>query len=171
MDNDMAPARASSPETWHAVEQFLYRQAEILDDKRWDDWLPLFTDSGKYWMPAAADQESAEGFPSIFYEDQFLMDMRIRRICHPYAHSQMPTQRLSRVVSNIVIESEDEASGDIVVRSKFHCVEYRLNDQRYFAGKYCHHLKSTGDGYKIEMQRVDIVNVEGPFEYVIQAWL
>ena len=51
-----------APETQFAVEQFLYAQAEILDDARWDDWLPLFTEDGKYWMPAAADQQVAEVF-------------------------------------------------------------------------------------------------------------
>lgn len=160
-----------SPETQFAVEQFLYAQAEILDDARWDDWLPLFTEDGKYWMPAVAYQQAAEGQPNIFYEDRFLMDMRIRRVCHPYAHSQVPAQRLSRVVSNVVIESEDAASGDITVRSKFHCVEYRLDAQRYFAGTYRHHLKLTDDGYRIALQRVDIANVEGPFDYVLQTWI
>ena len=160
-----------SVETQLAVEKFLYRQAEIVDDQDWDNWLALFTEDGKYWMPAAADQEEAQGQPNIFYEDLFLMEMRIKRVTHPYAHSQAPTQRHSRVVSNVIIESEDAATGDIIVRSKFHAVEYRLDDQRFFGGKYRHHLTKTGDGYRIKLQRVDIANVEGPFEYVLQTWL
>jgi benzoate/toluate 1,2-dioxygenase beta subunit len=160
-----------TPEVQLTVEKFLYRQAEIVDDQQWDDWLALFTDDGKYWMPAAADQEEAEGQPNIFYEDLYLMEMRAKRVTHPYAHSQAPVQRLSRVVSNVIIESVDSASGDVVVRSKFHVVEYRLDVQRYFAGKYTHNLKKTDAGYKITLQRVDIANVEGPFDYVLQTWL
>jgi benzoate/toluate 1,2-dioxygenase beta subunit len=159
-----------SVETQRAVEQFLYHQAEIADDKRWDDWLALFTEDGKYWMPAQADQETAEGVPNIFYEDLYLMQMRIKRVCHPNAHSQAPTQRLSRVVSNVIIGKE-EANGDIVARSRFHLVEYRLETQRFFSGKYTHHLAKTPDGYKIKLQRVDIANVEGPFDYVLQTWI
>ena len=34
--------------TQHAVEQFLYRQADLLDSKRWEDWIGLFTDDGQY---------------------------------------------------------------------------------------------------------------------------
>lgn len=166
-DND----NGVTPEIRVAVEKFLYRQAEIVDDQEWDAWLALFTESGKYWMPAAADQETADGQPNIFYEDVFLMEMRVKRVTHPYAHSQAPVQRLSRVVSNVIIESADSDSGDVVVRSKFHVVEYRLDDQRYFAGKYRHHLKKTADGYRIELQRVDLANVEGPFDYVLQTWL
>lgn len=166
-DND----NGVTPEMQFAVEKFLYRQAEIVDDQEWDAWLALFTESGKYWMPAAADQETADGQPNIFYEDVFLMEMRVKRVTHPYAHSQAPVQRLSRVVSNVIIESVDSGSGDVVVRSKFHVVEYRLDDQRYFAGKYRHHLKNTAEGYRIELQRVDLANVEGPFDYVLQTWL
>ena len=167
VDNDTAVTLG----TQFAVEKFLYRQAEIIDNQQWDAWLALFTEDGKYWMPAAADQEIADGQPNIFYEDLFLMEMRVKRVTHPYAHSQSPVQRLSRVVSNVIIESFDSGSGDVLVRSKFHVVEYRLDDQRYFAGKYRHHLKNTADGYKIELQRVDIANVEGPFDYVLQTWL
>jgi hypothetical protein len=50
-------------------------------------------------------------------------------------------------------------------------VEYRLEDQRYFGGKYTHTLKKIDDGYRIRLQRVDIANVEGPFDYVMQVWL
>jgi 3-phenylpropionate/cinnamic acid dioxygenase small subunit len=99
------------------------------------------------------------------------MDMRIRRVEHPYAHSQMAGNRTSHTVSNVIIQSEDDASGDVVCTSRFHMVEYRLDNQRYFGGKYTHTLKQTEDGYHIQLQRVDIANVEGPFDFVMQVWL
>jgi len=161
----------TSTDTQHAVEQFLYQQADILDERKWDEWLDIFTDDGKYWMPADPEQTTGEGLPNIFYEDQYLMEMRILRVQHPYAHSQKAGHRCSHVVSNVIIESEDEATGDIVCTSRFHMVEYRLDEQRYFGGKYTHTLKNTDAGYQIQLQRVDIVNVEGPFDYVMQVWL
>jgi biphenyl 2,3-dioxygenase subunit beta len=36
----------------HAVEQFLYRQSELLDTRQWQAWIDLFADDGVYWMPA-----------------------------------------------------------------------------------------------------------------------
>jgi benzoate/toluate 1,2-dioxygenase beta subunit len=154
-----------------SVEQFLYKQADILDERNWSEWLKLFTKDGKYWMPADPEQASGEGVPNIFYEDLYLMDMRIRRVEHPYAHSQKAGHRTSHVVSNIIIKKHDQDSGDITCSSRFHMVEYRLEAQRYFAGKYTHDLRKIGDGYKIQLQRVDIANVEGPFDYVMQVWL
>ena len=157
--------------TQQNVEQFLYKQADILDQRDWDAWLDLFTKDGKYWMPAYPDQQTGEGLPNIFYEDRYLMDMRIRRVEHPYAHSQKAGHRTSHVVSNVIIDSENGKNGDLVCTSRFHMVEYRLEDQRYFGGKYTHNLERIDDNYRIKLQRVDIANVEGPFDYVMQVWL
>ena len=67
-------------------------------------------------------------------------------------------------------ESED-ATGDIIVRSRFHCAEYLRCDVRNFAGKYRHYFKKTDGGYQIQLQRADLANREGPFEYVLQWWV
>jgi benzoate/toluate 1,2-dioxygenase beta subunit len=159
-----------SVETQLAVERFLYRQAEILDEKRWDEWLALFTPDSHYWMPAEESQKDGAGVPNIFWEDLDLMKMRIRRNAHPRAHSQAPQNRLCHVVSNVIVESE-AANGDIVARSRFHCAEYLRYQVRNFTGKYRHLLRKTPDGYRIALQRVDLVNREGPFEYVLQWWV
>ncbi len=159
-----------SVETQLAVERFLHRQAEILDEKLWDDWLALFTQDGHYWMPAREDQADGEGVPNIFWENLDMMQMRINRNDHPQAHSQAPHNRLCHVVSNVIIENEN-ANGDIIVRSRFHCAEYFRYEVRNFTGKYRHVLKMTDDGFHIQLQRADLVNREGPFEYVLQWWL
>lgn len=164
-------ARAAGGDSQRAVEQFLYRQAEILDARRWDEWLGLFTADGRYWMPASEEQTTGDGVPTIFFEDLDLMKVRVGRLGHPRAWSQQPPNRTSHIVSNVVIEREDAKTGDIVVRSKFHVAEFRLDTLRHFLGRYRHHLKRTASGYKIALQRVDLVNAEGPFEYVLQYWL
>ncbi len=165
------PVAKVTPQVQTAVEQFLYRQAEILDDKHWDEWLKLFTDNGRYWAPVTEDQTVGEGVPNIFYEDLDLMRVRVKRVNHPRAWSQKPPHRTCHVVSNIVIERHDAGTGDVVVRSKFHMAEFRRDQVRHFVGKYRHTLKSTKAGYRIELQRVDLVNAEGPYEYVLLTWL
>jgi benzoate/toluate 1,2-dioxygenase beta subunit len=170
VESDRYAVADVSVETQLAVEKFLYLQAEILDEAEWDDWLALFTEDGHYWMPAREEQKDGEGVPNIFWEDHDIMKMRIRRNTHPHAHSQSPHNRLSHVVSNVIIEKE-EANGDIIVRSRFHCAEYFRYQVRQFSGKYRHYLRKTPDGYKIALQRVDLVNREGPYDYVMQWWL
>ncbi len=170
VESDRFALTEVSVETQLAVERFLFRQAEILDEAEWDDWLALFTEDGHYWMPAREDQEDGEGVPNIFWENLDIMRMRIRRNTHPHAHSQSPHNRLCHVVSNVIVEKV-EANGDVIVRSRFHCAEYFRYQVRNFTGKYRHYLKKTPDGYKIALQRVDLVNREGPYDYVMQWWV
>ena len=66
----------------HAVEQFLYQQAELLDTKRWQDWIDLFTPDGIYWMPPAPEYKTWDGQPAIFAEDKNLMTVRMNRVLH-----------------------------------------------------------------------------------------
>ena len=75
------------------------------------------------------------------------------------------------MVSNVIIEREDPESGDIFARAKFIMVEFRLDEQRYFTGSYRHHLARTADGLRIRLQRVDLLNYDGPYDYVLQSWV
>jgi 3-phenylpropionate/cinnamic acid dioxygenase small subunit len=164
-------APRNGQDTQRAVEQFLYRQADILDCREWSEWLKLFTDDGRYWMPVTDDQTTGEGVLNIFWEDLDLMKVRATRVTHPRAHSQSPPNKTNHVVSNVIIEREDGKTGDVVARSKFHAAEFRNDTVRHFSGRYRHELKRTRDGYRIKLQRVDLVDSEGPFDYVIQFWV
>jgi 3-phenylpropionate/cinnamic acid dioxygenase small subunit len=158
-------------ETQRAVEQFLYRQAECLDGKRWQDFIDLFAADGVYWMPAHPDQLTGDGEPSIFYEDRAMMTIRMKRMQHPRAWSQKTAWNTSHVVSNVIIESEDARSGGIVCRSRFYMMEFRRDAVRAFAGSYRHDLVKGADDYRIRLQRIDMVNGDAPYEYVLQAWV
>ena len=126
-------------------------------------------------MPAHRDQTQGDGVPNIFWEDLDLMTIRIRRNTHPHAWSQSPPNRLSHVVSNVVIESVAD-NGDVTVRSKFHCSPNICATRSAIspantATTWCAPRMKTGTAYRIRLQRVDLLNAEGPFDYVIQWWL
>jgi benzoate/toluate 1,2-dioxygenase subunit beta len=154
----------------HAVEQFLYAQAELLDGKRWQDYIDLFTDEGVYWMPADPAHRHWDGVPAIFAEDKNLMTVRMKRVLHPDAWSQRPLWATNHVVGNVIIESVSP-KGDVVARSRFHMLELRRDNVRHFAGSYVHHLERTQDGYRIALQRVDMTNAQAAYDYVLQVWV
>jgi 3-phenylpropionate/cinnamic acid dioxygenase small subunit len=156
-------------ELQHEVEQFLYRQSELLDTKQWQAWIDLFADDGVYWMPADPAHKHWDGVPSIFAEDKNLMSVRMKRVLHPDAWSQRPLWGTNHVVSNTIIESYD--SSEVIVRSRFHMMELRRDDVRHFAGAYRHHLRKTAEGYRIKLQRVDMTNAQAAYEYVLQVWV
>jgi 3-phenylpropionate/cinnamic acid dioxygenase small subunit len=164
-----APLRAGA-DLQREVEQFLYRQAELLDGKHWQAFIDLFDAQGVYWMPVTPDQTDWEGSPSIFAEDKPMMEIRKGRVGHPNAWSQAPDWETSHLVSHVVLES-DEASG-LVVRSRFHMMELRRDEIRHFGGRYRHHLLRGDDGQlRIRLQRVDLFNSQAPYDYVLQVWV
>src|SRR5260370_14247289 len=88
-----AQSAANGHDTQHAVEQFLYRQAELLDEKRWQDYIDLFAEDGMYWMPPDPSHATCDAMPAIFAEDRNLMSSRITRVLHPDALSHLPLWR------------------------------------------------------------------------------
>jgi 3-phenylpropionate/cinnamic acid dioxygenase small subunit len=153
----------------HQVEQFLFYQSELLDQKQWAAYIDLFAPEGVYWMPVTPDQTEWLDSPSIFAEDRHMMEIRMGRVQHPNAWSQAPQWGTSHVIGNVVIESAGES--EIVVRSRFQMVELRRDQLRHFAGTYRHTLARTGDDFKIVLQRVDLLNGQAPFDYVLQIWV
>jgi 3-phenylpropionate/cinnamic acid dioxygenase small subunit len=166
----VAPVRkANGHDSHYEVEQFLYRQAEMLDSKHWQGWVDLFTADGIYWMPPEPSYKTWDGQPAIFAEDKNLMTVRMKRVLHPDAWSQRPLWETNHVVSNVIIEKE--APDGIVVRSRFHMMELRRDDVRHFAGAYRHELKRTKEGLRIKLQRVDMTNAQAAYDYVLQVWV
>jgi 3-phenylpropionate/cinnamic acid dioxygenase small subunit len=154
----------------HEIEQFLYRQSELLDTKQWQKWIDLFTPDGIYWMPPDASYKTWDGQPAIFAEDKNLMTVRKLRVLHPDAWSQRPLWETNHVVSNVVIRKTAK-NGDVEVTSRFHMMELRRDDVRHFAGSYFHKLKRVKNQYKIILQRVDMTNAQAAYDYVLQVWV
>jgi benzoate/toluate 1,2-dioxygenase subunit beta len=152
------------------ISQLLYQQAEALDNKAWQSFIDLFTDNGIYWAPTDPAHTHWDGMPSIFTEDRDLMTVRMKRLQHPNAWSQQAEWATNHVIGNIAIERVDK-NGDLHTRARFHMMELRRDDTRHFAGTYRHHFVKTKAGYRIRLQRVDMINAQAPFEYVLQAWV
>jgi 3-phenylpropionate/cinnamic acid dioxygenase small subunit len=153
----------------HQVEQFLFRQSELLDSKQWQAWIDLFAADGVYWMPPEPSYETWDGQPAIFAEDKNLMTVRMKRVLHPDAWSQRPLWETNHVVSNVIIEKDTKS--EVVVRSRFHMMELRRDDVRHFAGAYRHHLAKKRGGFAIKLQRVDMTNAQAAYDYVLQVWV
>jgi 3-phenylpropionate/cinnamic acid dioxygenase small subunit len=151
------------------VEQFLFFQAELLDTKSWQAYIELFAEEGVYWMPARPEQTEWLDSPSIFAEDKQLMTVRMGRITHPNAWSQAPLWQTNHVLGNVVIEELTETR--LRVRSRFQVLELRRDVLRSLAGVYRHTLLRHAQDFKIELQRVDLMNAQAPFDYTIQAWV
>ena len=143
-------------------ERFLFHEAGLLDDRRFDDWLALFTPDAWYWVPLQEGQASPDDAMSIIYDDRRMLEVRVRRLMAPGAHALSPPPRTSRIVGNVVVEA---AAGDTVaLSSRFQLVEYRLDRQRLYAGAARHRLIRGPDDLRIASKRVDLVDCDSMME-------
>ena len=146
------------------IEEFLYREARLLDERRFEEWMNLFAEDGYYWVPAAPDQKDPYDGVSIFFDDREVMKTRLERLDHPRIHSQTPASRTMHAVSNIEIDPEFGGENEILVRSGLTMMEFRLDKQTVYGGRCRHLLRIAGDGFEIAWKRVDLINCDGVFE-------
>ena len=146
------------------IEEFLYREARLLDERRFEEWMNLFAEDGYYWVPAAPDQKDPYDGVSIFFDDREVMKTRLERLDHPRIHSQTPASRTMHAVSNIEIDPEFGGENEILVRSGLTMMEFRLDKQTVYGGRCRHLLRIRDGGFEIAWKRVDLINCDGVFE-------
>lgn len=148
------------------VVALIEREAALLDDRRYPEWLTLFTDDCLYWAPVSPDMASPREGPSHFRDDRQIMMVRTHRLANPRAFGAEPSPRTLHVISSILIENESDT--EILASSSQIMVEYRNRrrfeeDQRVFGSRVRHRLRRTGDGLKIAEKRIDLINAEAAF--------
>ena len=108
-----------SHELQHSVEQFLYREVRLLSELRYEEWLDLFTDDARYWMPVREtvdgqpDAVAGDGEMALFDDDKAFLASRIERLRSPLAHAERPPSRLRYFVSNVEIDDLGEDRFDV----------------------------------------------------------
>jgi 3-phenylpropionate/cinnamic acid dioxygenase small subunit len=146
------------PDLQHRVEQFLYTEAQLLDDHEFNDWIALFTDQAHYWVPTRntrtnrerGKEIAARGEGAHVDDDMVRLRGRVRRSTSGLAWSEEPPSRTRRLLTNVRIRQRD--TGVLDVRLNFWVYRGRLErHQDWFVG-----------------ERFDVlVPDDGPYGYLI----
>ena len=142
---------------------FVMREARMLDEHRFEEWLDLFTDDGLYWMPLEWGQTDARLQSSLMYEDKLLLRIRVERLKGNRTFSQKPKSRCHHVLQLTAIDRRDDVNGAYALYTPFHYVETRLDEQTLYAGWARHDLLLVDRQLKIKLKRVDLVNCDAAF--------
>jgi len=142
------------------LAKFVRHEARLIDEKRFDEWLALFTDDARYWVPAAPGQTDPLGHNSLAYEDRLLLELRIERLKSARAHSQHPPSRCLHVLQEPEIETSDSARGEFLVRTPFLYTETRGDESQRYAATAWHTLVSRDGQLFIRLKRVDLLNCD-----------
>jgi benzoate/toluate 1,2-dioxygenase beta subunit len=141
-----------------AVAAFLYREARLLDERRFEEWRDLFAETGRYWVPARPGQTDSLHEVSIFDDDRAMMAARIRRLRHPRAHAEIPPPQHVRAVTNIEAEPPS-ADGGVAARSVLTVAECRGGETNLIMARVTWRLIPQGpQDFRIALKRVDLVN-------------
>src|SRR6266545_655206 len=118
------------------VQDFLYLEARLLDERRLNEWLDLFADDLHYFMPIRRNVKfgdwdlefsDPESEISYFDEGKDILQGRVRQINTGVHWAEEPASRFEHLISNIEIAA---VNGDEVqVNSKFFCYQNRLQDE------------------------------------------
>ena len=152
MTADTDKAISSNLELWHDVMQFYIREAWILDERRFREWLDLFTDDVFYFMPRRLNVHRHEtereltpvGDLAIFDDDKTYLTMRVERLETGMAWGEDPPSRTRHIVGNLVVDPQP--NGELNARTAF--ILYRSHhetEENIFAG-YRDDVLRRGDG-------------------------
>ena len=142
-------------------QEFIVHEARLLDEQRFDEWLELFTEGGRYWVPlAGAAQDPGAAQNALADEDRLLLSLRVERLKNPKAHSQHPRSRSQHVLQASSSVSEDMHGCEM--RTPFLYIESRGERQLMLAGVCTHRLVRAGEGWRIRLKRVDLLDAQAP---------
>ena len=148
------PSGAPAPLTRADAETFLYFEARLLDERRFEEWLALFTTDGHYLVPGG-DVDDPDGGVPIIDDDRPTLEDRIERLRSPAAHAQSPPSRTVHAVTNVDVEGDR-------IHSVLLIHEARAGETRAFAARCLHVLRREDDQWRIAEKRVRLVNSDHP---------
>ncbi|TCW78774.1 3-phenylpropionate dioxygenase [Burkholderia sp. SRS-46] len=147
----------------HHIEQFLYREARLLDAEAWDDWLALITDDIHYWMPAIENRRRADklgayagGRGAYFDDNRHDLERRVARFKQPSAWAEDPPTRHVHSISNVEVLQGTQPS-EYLVHSVF--VNYRSRgemDNDLLLGRREDLIRESDGGFRIARRKIVI---------------
>ena len=147
--------------SYHDIQAFLYREARLLDDREWDEWLTLYHKDAEFWMPAWDDDDQLTRDPHseislIYYPNREGLEDRVYRIKTERSGASTPEPRTTHQVSNLEILTHE---GDTVtLRFNWHTLSHRYKKTDSFFGTSFYTLDVSGERPLITRKVVQLNN-------------
>jgi len=139
--------------------RLLEREARLLDQLRYDDWLALYAPECIYWVPSTPNAGDPRREISVMFDDRRRLEDRIYRFRTGYAWSQAPASRTVRLVTNVEVfaAARDDSR---MVRSNFLISEFWGDETRALTGWAGHRLVRDGAEWKIQAKQVNLIDCD-----------
>jgi 3-phenylpropionate/cinnamic acid dioxygenase small subunit len=143
------------------AEAFLFLEARLLDQGRFEAWLDLYDDECVYWVPSRPGGGDPEQEVALALDDRRRLEDRVVWLRSAYVWSQIPRSRTVRMITNVEAVRHE---GDLVVRSNFVLHDARGARQATHFGWYLHRVATSADGWRIRAKHVYLAQSDQPHE-------
>ncbi len=139
--------------------RLLEREARLLDQLRYDEWLAMLTAECVYWVPSTPSAGDPRREVAIMFDDRRRLEDRVYRLRTGFAWSQAPASRTVRLVTNVEVFStaRDDAR---MLRSNFLISEFWGDETRQLAGWAGHRVMYGHGGWKIQAKQVNLIECD-----------
>jgi p-cumate 2,3-dioxygenase beta subunit len=135
------------------IEDFLYLEADLLDEWRVDEWLALFAEGATYEIPPTGEADEADPATSLFYiaDDYVRLRERIERLKKKEAHSEFPRSHQRHMISNVRITGMTSGEADVSCNFITYRAKRGVVDTYY--GKHLYRIDCAARPWKIKSKR------------------
>lgn len=144
------------------VARLLLREAELLDARKWDEWLEMMAPDVEYWIPAWHSEDELTSDPRselslIYYDSRIGLEDRVFRLKSGRSVASNPAPRTCHFVTNIVARRDEE--GNCVARANWQVQSYRQERSAMFFGRYEYLLVAAEPGsWRIRRKKIVVLN-------------
>ena len=149
----------------HEIEKLVNIEALLLDERRFEEWLDLFSDDVHYWMPTRTvryerelhKEHSLPDEVAHFDETKRGLEERVTRIRSGMAWAEEPPSRTRHLITNLEVldgSTDDEArvySSFLTYRSR---LEGLQGDEDFFVGRREDTLRRVDGEWKLARRRI-----------------
>lgn len=147
----------------HRIEQLLFLEARLIDERRFAEWEALWVDEGIYWVPANGENTDPDHEVSLIYDNRSRMHNRVERYVGGKAISQQPPPSTVHLVGNVTIDADapGPVADEEVHRTVYSTVlvaESRPGERIDWVGRVTHHLVERQGELRIAFKKVVLVD-------------
>jgi 3-phenylpropionate/cinnamic acid dioxygenase small subunit len=143
------------------IERLLYCEASLLDDKKWRDWLDLYTEDAVYWMPAWTSEYETTSDPELqlnllYLKGRASLEDRVFRIETGDSFASVPMARTTHVVGGVLVGASG-VSG-VEVRASWIVHSYGIHGGITRSGAYDYLLRDEAGVLKIARKKITMID-------------
>jgi 3-phenylpropionate/cinnamic acid dioxygenase small subunit len=137
----------------------LEREARLLDQLRYEDWLTLYTPECVYWVPATPNAGDPRREVAVMFDDRRRLEDRVYRLRTGFAWSQAPASRTVRLITNVEVFAAGDAAARMV-RSNFLISEFWGDEIRLLSGWAGHRCVAQDGRWLIQAKQINLLECD-----------